>query len=61
VAGFLERYVSVDKPNGIRNARYRISDPYLVFNFIYPNLIKINQPGEPFPIAHFLPEKQLVY
>ena len=60
LAGFLERYVSVDRPNGIRNARYRIADPYLLFyfNFIYPNLTKINQPGEPFPISHFLPEKQ---
>lgn len=60
LAGFLEKYVSVDKPNGIRNARYRIADPYLLFyfNFIYPNYKKINQPGEPFPIAHFLPEKQ---
>jgi len=60
LAGFIEKYVSVDKPNGIRNARYRIADPFLLFyfNFIFPNLNKINQPGEPFPVANFLPEKK---
>lgn len=60
LAGFIEKYASVDRPQGVRNARYRLADPYLLFyfNFIYPHLKKINQAGNPFPLTHFLPEKK---
>ncbi|KPA09759.1 ATPase (AAA+ superfamily) [Candidatus Magnetomorum sp. HK-1] len=60
LAGFIEKYVSVDKPTGVKNARYRIIDPYLLFyfNFIYPHLRKINQQEDSFPITHFLPDKK---
>jgi AAA+ ATPase superfamily predicted ATPase len=60
LAGFLEKYASVDRPAGIRNARYRIVDPYLLFyfNFIHPHLKKINQPGKRLSLIHFLPDKK---
>ena len=60
LAGFIEKYASIDKPVGVRNARYRIADTYLVFyfNFIYPGLKKINQADSQLPLAHFLPERK---
>lgn len=60
LAEFVEKYVSVDRPESIRNARYRISDPYLLFyfSFIHPFQKKINQTEETLPISYFLPDKR---
>lgn len=58
LAGFVEKFYPVDKPNSVRRCRYRVIDFYLVFyfNFIFENLKKIenSRPGQGF--ANFCPE-----
>ncbi len=59
-AGFIERYVPVDKPSASKINRFRIVDPYLIFyfRFIQSALKKINQPGRSPNFSSFVPDKR---
>ncbi len=60
MADFVTKYGPVDRPSAGRNARYRISDPYLDFylRFIRPNLNAIRSPGGRDIVGACLPQKR---
>jgi hypothetical protein len=60
MADFVARYGPVDKPSAGRDARYRISDPYLefYFRFIRPNLDRINRTETSDIVGVCLPDKR---
>lgn len=59
IAGFVEKYVPVDKPQTERNARYRLCDPYLdfYFRFVHGNRKRINQGHIQNPQLQFLADR----
>jgi hypothetical protein len=60
MADFVAKYGPVDKPLAGRDARYRISDPYLdfYFRFIDPHLSAIRQPGHADIVRVCLPDQR---
>lgn len=59
LAGFIESYAPVDRPDADRNLRYRICDQYLLFyfKFIHRKRKLINQQRGSRPMSQFLPDK----
>jgi len=60
LAGFIEKYTSINKPEGIRYARYRLADFYLLFyfRFIAPHNALIRSSPSDAPITRFIPDRQ---
>jgi uncharacterized protein len=59
LAGFIDKFTSVDRPEGVRYARYRLADFYVLFyfRFIAPHRALIRSSSPDAPIARFLPDR----
>jgi|WetSurMetagenome_2_1015567.scaffolds.fasta_scaffold120643_2 uncharacterized protein len=60
LAGFVQKYANIDKPEGVRNVRYRLSDFYLLFyfTFIAPNIGKIRDASQKNDLQGYMPDKR---
>ena len=60
LAGFIERYASIDRPEKVRNNRYRLRDHYLAFffRFIQPSIQKIRSTSTKARFSTFVPENR---
>jgi hypothetical protein len=59
LAGFIEKFTGIDRPEGVRYSRYRLADFYLLFyfTFIAPNLKKILNAPRGTPLEQYLPDR----
>ena len=60
LAGFIERYASIDRPEKVRNNRFRLRDHYIDFflRFIQPSLKKIRSTSTRARFSTFVPDKR---
>lgn len=60
LAGFIESYRPVDKPEATKIRRFRIADPYLLFyfQFIHPSIRKINRTGSKAFFKNYVPDNR---